>query len=210
MVIYLEDFLQPGEADHMIEIAKPKMTRSRVIGDAQHSEARTSSSAYLERSQDNIVKCIEERASLFSNISVESTEPLQVVWYKEGQEFRPHHDYLLRQDLKNDYWSRFGQRYTTFLVYLNEPTEGGGTLFSTLGFELEPKKNAAVFWYNVDHTEKEDIRTMHGGSPVKGGEKYAINIWQRKMLPDLDQFIQKPEQDTDDQPPKEAPKYAGN
>ncbi|KAI9599065.1 hypothetical protein BDF19DRAFT_478657 [Syncephalis fuscata] len=205
MVIYLEDFLQPGEADHMIELAKPKMMRSRVVGEQEYSDSRTSSSAYLESSQDNVVKCIEERASLFTNISMEATEPLQVVWYTKGQEFRPHHDYLERKDLKNDYWSRYGQRYTTFLVYLNEPELGGGTLFSSLGFELEPRKNAAIFWYNVNYKETEDSRTLHGGSPVEGGEKYAINIWQRKMLPDLAPFIQNPNgQDKIHRPKKPA------
>ncbi|RKP22553.1 hypothetical protein SYNPS1DRAFT_8095, partial [Syncephalis pseudoplumigaleata] len=178
MVIYLEDFLQPGEAEHMISIATPKMERSRVVGNSKRSESRTSSSAYLERSQDDVVRCIEERASLFTNISIEATEPLQVVWYTEGQEFRSHHDYLPREHLKKgDDGSRHGQRYTTFLVYLSEPAEGGGTLFDMLGLEVAPKKNAALFWYNVDHHEREDIRTVHGGLPVERGEKYAINIW---------------------------------
>ncbi|RKP07731.1 hypothetical protein THASP1DRAFT_2589, partial [Thamnocephalis sphaerospora] len=180
MIVYLEDFLQPGEAEHMISIAKPRMERSRVVGEQKHSDTRTSSSAYLDKSMDSVVRCIEQRASQFSNISVEATESLQVVWYTKGQEFRPHHDYLMRKDLKHDHWSRHGQRYVTILVYLNEPTKGGSTLFSTLGIDIKPKKNDAIFWYNVGLNELEDIRTMHGGSPVEEGEKYAINIWQRK------------------------------
>ncbi|KAI9599063.1 hypothetical protein BDF19DRAFT_429975 [Syncephalis fuscata] len=186
MVLYFEDFLQPGEAEHIIELAKPIMGRSRVIGPDEYSEDRTTS-------QDDIVKCIEERASQITNISVENTESLQVVWYTKGQEFRPHHDYLYPEefgDANNSKWLKTGQRYTTFLVYLNEPTEGGGTLFTELDFEVMPKKNGAVFWYNVDHNEAEDERTMHGGSPVEDGEKYAINIWQRKMLPYIQSYKQ--------------------
>ncbi|RKP09239.1 hypothetical protein THASP1DRAFT_1938, partial [Thamnocephalis sphaerospora] len=180
MVMILEDFLQPGEAEHMIAVAGPQMQRSRVFGESIHSEARTSSSAYLAKTADHVIKCIEERASLVSNITVADTEPLQVVWYKEGQEFRPHFDYVSTEDLKRDYWTRFGQRYVTILVYLNEPTEGGSTIFPKLGLDFAPKKNAAVFWYNVGLNDREDERTLHGGAPVKGGEKYAINIWQRK------------------------------
>ncbi|RKP25904.1 hypothetical protein SYNPS1DRAFT_4440, partial [Syncephalis pseudoplumigaleata] len=162
-VIIIDDFLQPGEAEHMISIATPKMERSRVFGDSKHSEARTSSSAYLSKSMDHVVRCIEERASFFSNISVADSEPLQVVWYTEGQEFRPHHDYIEQNDLKHDYWTRFGQRYVTFLVYLNEPDEGGSTVFPKLNLDVKPKKNSAVFWYNVGLDEKEDVRTLHGG-----------------------------------------------
>ncbi|KAI9599064.1 hypothetical protein BDF19DRAFT_429979, partial [Syncephalis fuscata] len=155
-VFILSHFLQPGEAEHIIELAKPIMGRSRVIGPDEYSEDRTSS--------NDIVKCIEERASQITNISVENTESLQVVWYTK--------------------------RYTTFLVYLNEPTEGGGTLFTELDFEVMPKKNAALFWYNVNFNEVEDERTMHGGSPVEDGEKYAINIWQNKKIPRIGSYRQ--------------------
>jgi prolyl 4-hydroxylase len=207
-IIYLEDFLQPGEAEHMISIAKPRMQRSRVVGEVQYSETRTSSSAFLEKAQDPVVACIERRASYFSNISVEATEPLQVVWYTKGQEFQPHHDYLLREDLKNDYWSRHGQRYVTMLVYLNEPIRGGGTVFTNVGMIVQPKKNDALFWYNVGVDELEDIRTMHSGAPVEEGEKYAINIWQRKMLPDLGPWIQDPS--FAPPYPSTPPQYGGN
>lgn len=46
-----------------------------------------------------------------------------------------------------------------------------------------PKENDAVLWYNIDHNEIGDDRTMHGGLPVEDGERYAINIWQCKLLP---------------------------
>ncbi|KAI8054337.1 hypothetical protein BDF22DRAFT_654520 [Syncephalis plumigaleata] len=195
LVVYLEGFLQPGEAEHMIELAKPRMERSRIIGDDIYSEDRTSSSAYIEQSEDDIVRCIEERASRITNIPVESTEPLQVVWYTKGQEFRPHVDFLLPEDFqhldkpkehkgKHSRTTReMDQRYTTFLVYLNEPTEGGGTLFTELDMEILPKKNDAVLWYNMDINDVGDDRTMHGGLPVEAGEKYAINIWQCKQIP---------------------------
>ncbi|KAI8056681.1 hypothetical protein BDF22DRAFT_667433 [Syncephalis plumigaleata] len=187
LIIYLEDFLQPG-SEHIIELAQPIMTAHGLL----------QCTAYLEPSHDDVIRCIEERASLFSNISMEATEPLQVVWYTKGQEFGHHVDYYPREHLKDSEWSQFGQRYTTFLVYLNEPAEGGSTMFSLLDFELEPKKNAAVFWYNVDITETEDFRTLHSGMPVNDGEKYALNIWQRKMIPGIEEFIQEAQEDDEE------------
>jgi hypothetical protein len=69
-------------------------------------------------------------------------------------------------------------------VYLNESTDGDSTMFCLLDFELEPRKNAASIWYNVDHTESEDFRALHSGMPGNDGEKYALNIWQRKIIPE--------------------------
>jgi hypothetical protein len=93
LVINLEKFLQPGEADHMIKIAKLRMERSRLVGDKIYSDYRTSNSAYLNQSEDDVIRCIEECASRITDIPIESTEALQVVWYTKGQEFRPHVDF---------------------------------------------------------------------------------------------------------------------
>jgi hypothetical protein len=84
MVIYLEDFLQPGEAEHMIEVTKSIMTRPLTIGDDEPSDGCTSNTTYLEFSHDAAIRYVEKHASLFSNISIESTKPLQVIWYTKG------------------------------------------------------------------------------------------------------------------------------
>ncbi|RKP09243.1 hypothetical protein THASP1DRAFT_28974 [Thamnocephalis sphaerospora] len=192
LVLLIEDFLQPGEAEHMIAAARPLMERSGIFADGAktaYSEARTSSNAFLDDGGDHVIRCIEERASLISNVPVNYTEPLQVVWYRRNQEFRPHHDYISAKNLKHDYWAHIGQRYVTMLVYLNEPAKGGNTLFPTLKLDVPPKKNAALFWYNINLDGVEDERTLHGGSPVDEGEKYAINIWQRKMLPHVQAIL---------------------
>jgi prolyl 4-hydroxylase len=186
LIMMIDDFLQPGEAEHMIAVAKPKMVRSGVFGEKKYHESRTSSSAYLEKSEDHVMRCIEERASQITNIPVNTTEALQVVWYTKGQEFRPHYDYLSPSDLMRSRYT-----YLTMLAYLNEPEEGGGTTFPKLNLEFAPKRNAALVWYNVGLDEKEDPRTLHGGAPVIRGEKYAINIWQRKMIPHVQEILRK-------------------
>jgi prolyl 4-hydroxylase len=191
-VMIIDDFLQPGEAEHVIAYAKPRMKRS-FVGTGKYSQARTSSSAFLERSGDHVIRCIEERASQITGIPVNNTEVLQVVWYTKGQEFRPHFDYITREDLLKNPLVEFGQRYVTMLAYLNEPEEGGGTVFTKLGLKVTPKRNAALVWYNVGLNEKEDPRTIHSGAPVIRGEKYAINIWQRKMIPDIAKELHKRE-----------------
>jgi len=131
-----------------------------------------------------VIQCIDERASKFSGIPTEDCESLQVVWYTQGQKYEPHHDFFPR-DFLNDFWGQKGQRYVTILAYMNDGMDGGSTNFPVLNLEVKPKKNSAVFWYNVNITEGEDDRTLHGGMPVADGEKWAINIWQRKKIPGM-------------------------
>lgn len=49
-----------------------------------------------------------------------SVEPLQILRYQPGEEYRPHYDTLARMQ---------NQRVLTFLIYLNEDYDGGETLF---------------------------------------------------------------------------------
>lgn len=77
MVIY--DFLAPGEAEHLIELAKPLMQRSKVVGEDNYlSNVRTSSTAFLRRGMDKVVECIEERTVKIHGYPVINIEPFQV------------------------------------------------------------------------------------------------------------------------------------
>jgi prolyl 4-hydroxylase len=95
----------------------------------------------LGRAQTEIIRCIEERASLFINIPKESIETLQVVRYDVGQQYKVHRDYISAEQLENDYWGQFGQRYASFFVYLQEPESGGNTTFYDMGISVPPRKN---------------------------------------------------------------------
>jgi len=189
-VVLFENFLQSGEADYIKAIARSRMKKSTVAESADdyyhESDVRTSSSAFLKKAEDPIVACVEQRASLITGIDLYDCEPLQVVHYLPGQKYEPHFDYFPREDLK-DYWSqRSGQRYATLLAYMDDEMTGGNTVFPKLKLGIAPVKNAAVMWFNVEGSLVEDPRTLHGGAPVETGEKWAINIWQRKKIPNWD------------------------
>jgi len=190
LVFLFENFLLPGEAEHFMRISKPRLIRSYVgilQDDGTHpiSEGRTSYSAYLLKFEDKVVACVEARAAMVTGIPLPDGEALQVVHYDPGQKYEPHYDYFPREDLLKDGTGNcLGQRVTTFLVYLNDDNlEGGETRFPQLNLVVQPKKNSALFWYNVNSTNVEDTRTLHGGMPVLRGEKYAINIWHRQRIP---------------------------
>ena len=61
-----------------------------------------------------------------------SSESLQLVHYGVGEEYRPHHDYGV---------DRPNNRYITFLMYLNDPEEGGETSFPDADQTCREKNN---------------------------------------------------------------------
>jgi prolyl 4-hydroxylase len=184
LLMYISDFLAPGEAEHLQAIGYPLMGRSKVVGkEDEYHAGRTSHNAFLARSQDAVVQCVEGRASYISQKPVENIEPLQVVWYRDGQEYQPHYDFFPPgSDGADRELQRGGQRMITLFVYLNTVPEGHGgeTVFPNLDMKVPAKKNDAAFWYDVDIDGKEDERTFHGGAPVHGSEKWGLNIWIRQ------------------------------
>jgi prolyl 4-hydroxylase len=183
-IMYIKNFLAPGEAEHLKHIGYPLMERSPVVNPyTKYHKARTSYSAFLNKSHDAVVKCIENRASYISQIPVENIEPLQVVRYREGQEYKPHFDWFSDNvdNGENEILERDGQRIITLFVYLNSVPEekGGSTAFPELDLKVPANKNDAVFWYDTDVFGKGDERTLHAGSPVYGAEKWGLNIWIR-------------------------------
>jgi prolyl 4-hydroxylase len=69
------------------------------------------------------------------------------------------------------------RRLVTIFCYLNDVEKGGYTQFPLLGLNVEPKAGRAVIWQNVLHSGLPDARTVHAGTPVEEGIKYALNIW---------------------------------
>jgi prolyl 4-hydroxylase len=65
-------------------------------------------------------------------------------------------------------------------MYLNDVEEGGETYFPKLNFSVAPKKGMAVYFeYFYDNHHLNEL-TLHGGSPIIDGEKWAATQWMRR------------------------------
>jgi prolyl 4-hydroxylase len=183
LMMEIENFLMPGEAEHLASLGIPIMKRSTVAG-YQESDSRTSSTAFLPKSADKIVLCVEERAVELTGLPIPNLESLQVVKYVDGQQYKPHHDYFDRNyEPDNPELKRGGQRVLTIFVYLNDVAEkdGGQTFFPELNMGIQPVKNKASLWYNMDENGNDEPRTLHAGQPVAdGAEKWGLNVWFRE------------------------------
>lgn len=66
----------------------------------------------------------------------------------------------------------------TFVIYLNTPEQGGATTFPDVGLDIAPRQGHAVFFsYPRPHPS---TRSLHGGAPVRAGEKWIATKWLRE------------------------------
>lgn len=180
-ITLIEDFITDEECTHLIENSKDRLTRSTVDGTHPREDStRTSSQCWIQHDMSPMVTSMCERIAEVVGIPLENAEPLQMVYYRKGQEYKPHHD---SYDLSTDYGQRatkgWGQRLKTALLYLNDVEEGGETEFPMVDVTVKPKRGSLVVFQNID-TEAADIPlhgSMHAALPVISGFKWACNLW---------------------------------
>ena len=168
----------------MVRLAKPKLTRSTVVNAATGAydvhEARTSRGAHFERGENELVRRIEARIADLTSLPIENGEPIQILHYMPGAEYKPHFDYFDPKLAGNEkVLAMGGQRIATLIMYLNDVESGGSTIFPDIGLDVLPHKGNAVFFAYSSERGELDARTLHGGSPVASGEKWIATKWIR-------------------------------
>ncbi|HXV73968.1 MAG TPA: 2OG-Fe(II) oxygenase, partial [Sphingomonadales bacterium] len=99
---------------------------------------------------------------------------------REGEEFRPHADYLDPADPHQAFSiQQAGQRVKSLFCYLNEDYEGGETAFPETGLKIKGKRGDAVVIENVNSIGLPEEKSRHAGLPVIKGEKWLASIWFR-------------------------------
>ena len=188
LVQVIDDFVTETERNHIIRLTADKLETALVsaVGAAQTSDGRTGSVAWVKHDHTPIVRGLVKRVSNLVGIPVRHAESLQVVHYGETQEYKPHFDaYDMTTEKGRQRTAKGGQRLVTALMYLNEVEDGGGTIFPKLELEVEARPGRMVIFHNVGDHELEDLtrhrHSLHGGSPVWGGQKWACNLWFRQL-----------------------------
>ena len=182
-VVVLGNLLSAEECDALIESARPQLARSLTVatktGGEELNPDRTSSGTFFARGQTPEVTRIEARIARLLNWPIENGEGLQVLHYRPGAEYKPHYDYFDPDEPGTPtILKRGGQRLATLVMYLSEPSRGGGTTFPDAGLEVAPVRGNAVF-FNYDRPHP-STRTLHGGAPVIEGDKWVATKWLRE------------------------------
>lgn len=182
-VVVFGGLLSDEECDALIELARPRLLRSETVdnatGGSEVNAARTSDGMFFERGETPLIATIERRIAELVRWPLENGEGIQVLRYRPGAEYRPHHDYF---DPVHPGTARIlqrgGQRVGTVVMYLNTPEGGGATTFPEVGLEVAPVRGNAVFFsYDRAHPA---TKTLHGGAPVLAGEKWVATKWMRQ------------------------------
>jgi prolyl 4-hydroxylase len=171
-----DTFASAAECDYLIETAEPLLRQSVIVdpgtGQLRPHPVRTSEGATFPWvSADMVITALNRRIAAASRTDAASGEPIQVLRYSPGQEYRPHLDALPAEG---------NQRILTMLVYLNERYEGGETFFTRAGLKFAGKTGEGLLFRNALPGGLPDPYAEHAGLPVVSGHKYIGSRWIRE------------------------------
>lgn len=176
----------PEECAHVAALSAPKMMPSVVVDPATRREIphpiRTSEGTVLGPiQQDLVIHALDRRLAMVTSSRVEQGEPLTVLRYTPGQQYRLHHDCLPGEA---------NQRRMTAIVYLNDGYDGGATQFPAIATDFRGAIGDAILFVNTLPDGRVDERSRHAGLPVTRGEKWICTRWIRAQ--DFDPWGMRP------------------
>lgn len=172
--------------EHFMNLAMPALAPSYVAhpdtGELLTNDVRTSSSMFFRLSMyDFIAGLALRRVAKLAGHEVAHAEPLAILRYLPGQQYKPHFDYFVSRGNREELIDgRGGQRQTTLFVYLNDVEAGGETDFPLLHACVTPAQGKAVKFLNLDAQGEVNTETLHAGKPVIRGEKWLLTVWFRQ------------------------------
>jgi prolyl 4-hydroxylase len=173
--------LSAAECDYLVEAANPGFQPSLVLDTASGRQfpdpVRTSEgSSFHCLNEDPAVHALNRRLAAIAGTSPEQGEPLQILRYRPGQQYRTHMDWLPGDP---------NPRVLTVLVWLNEGYGGGETEFVKSGLRAKGRKGDALLFRNGLPDGRPDPLSEHAGLPVTSGTKLLASRWirARRHLP---------------------------
>ena len=164
-----------AECDYLLRLEKPDYKRAHVIDLASGVEridpVRTSEETHIHWLIENpLVHVFNRRLAAISGTRVQQGEPLQILRYRPGQQYRSHYDFIP---------GATNQRLCTALLYLNEDYTGGETGFPRLDLKVRGRTGDVLLFRNsrVDGRREDD--SEHAGLPVLTGVKHIATRWIR-------------------------------
>jgi len=176
-----QGFLKPDVCDRLIQQTEQLWRESTVADAFADPKIRTSKTADIGTHGDALIFSVDQAMGEALGFHWSYSDPSQTQRYEIGQEYKAHHDYFMlgTRDHQVECQDR-GQRTWTFMVYLSDVEEGGGTRFRKLDKMFMPEKGSAVIWNNLNRDGSVNPWTLHHGMKVRKGTKYIITKWFRE------------------------------
>jgi prolyl 4-hydroxylase len=175
-ILCFPSFFSEQEADYLIGCTadrfRPSFVVHPVTGAQLADPVRSSfTAAFPLALEQPAIHALNLRIAVASGSAVGAGEPLTILRYSTGQQYRPHLDTLPNAD---------NQRAFTMLVYLNDAYTGGETHFPALKLTVKGRKGDALLISNLREDGEPDPRLVHEGRPVFSGIKYVASRWIRQ------------------------------
>ncbi len=162
-----------AECRYLTLLGTPWLERAMVIEEATGAgvvdairDADTSSFPPL--AEDLVVQQINTCIAAASGTDKAWGEPLTILRYQPGQQYRPHHDA-----------GKGATREWTALIWLNDDYDAGETDFPDVGVRVKGAIGDLLLFHNVTADGEPDPRMMHAGLPVTRGVKWLASRWIR-------------------------------
>lgn len=174
------DYLSQEECETLVRTGETRLRESTVTVDTGDPEFRTSQTCDIGFLDEPLVPVLQSRIAQTLGVPIEHAEIMQLQRYAPGQQFKGHTDYFEPDSQEyNDNCLKEGNRTWTFMIYLNDVTEGGETRFDALEIAFKPRRGMAVLWNN-QRAGLPNPNTIHAGLPVIQGVKYIVTQWFRE------------------------------
>ena len=176
-VFVIHGFLTGDECDDLIARSEALGYEAATVGDVLLTQMRNNARVILD--DPGLASTLWDRARPFLPQSdgceaVGLNDRFRFYRYDLAEAFAPHYDGSVCRGADEE--SRL-----TFMVYLNEGCEGGGTHFydpgGTLKLAVRPERGKALVFAHL---------RLHEGAPVTGGRKYALRTDVMYRRPDPD------------------------
>ncbi|HEY4545933.1 MAG TPA: 2OG-Fe(II) oxygenase [Pedomonas sp.] len=179
-------FLPPALCQHVLRMARPQVRPAAVFDPASgetrpHPVRRAHNMNFGPTLYDSIIAWVNQRIAAASGTTAAQGEPLAVLAYGPGGEYRPHSDCLPPSAARpEDRLAESGQRIRTLLIALNTGYTGGETAFPALSLTWRGQPGDALLFTNTTEDGTPAPEARHAGQPVLQGEKWLASRWIRE------------------------------
>lgn len=175
-VIVGESLFTQEECAYLVAAGVPMLQPSVVVDPVSgrmipHPVRKSDAAIFGVYSEDLVVSALNKRIAALSGTHPAQGEPLQLLRYGPGGEYRAHMDALGNEP---------NQRIATVLVYLVGGFEGGETRFLRTGLSFTGSPGDALLFLNTTANGSPDPMALHAGMPVTRGTKIIATRWIRQ------------------------------
>ncbi len=174
-VVAARGFMTGAECLYLRNEGEPDLQTSAIVDPATgrmvpHPVRTADSAPFGVYAEDLVVNAINRRIAALSGTRLDQAEPMQLLRYRPGGEYKPHMDALPAEP---------NQRVLTVLIYLSDDYEGGETRFPHTGLSFRGRAGDALLFRNAGADGRPDPLSLHAGLAVTRGTKYLASRWIR-------------------------------